>query len=88
MISKSLKVIHMSNLILTSISPPVTEFRRLLTIILYSKDGLSVFFSLLRAAIGRFFRIEGGLGGLFCPTGEDCLEKKNTKFKKVYSIFT
>lgn len=52
----------------TSISPAVTVLRKLLTIILYSKTGLSGFCgfgeSLFRAAIGRFLRIEGGLGGL------------------------
>lgn len=42
--------------------------RKLLTIILYSKTGFSDFWgfgeSLFRAAIGRFLRIDGGLGGL------------------------
>lgn len=75
------------SIIFTSISPPVTVFRRLLTIILYSKDGLSVFFSFLSAAIGRFFKIEGGLGGLFCLTGDDCL-KKIRKCNTTYSPFS
>lgn len=50
----------------------MTVLRRLLTIILYSRAGFSVFstgFSVLIAAIGRFFKIDGGLGGLFSFSG-------------------
>lgn len=67
--------------LLTSISPPVTVFLKLLTMIRYSIVGFSYFgriWSLLKAAIGRFLRIDGGLGGLLSLADKALLKHKDS----------